>query len=214
MWDRSLRNPRSSTSPEADPGTWGVARFGQQPEYLRRHAQRGWSRPDAGRGNAHHQRQGLRQQGRATTSAPMAVAIVSPRSVRITSPAGGSTWAMGTNEAITASATGTAGSGGALSRVDFYAGGGLVGTSSSAPYTATWKSFAAPASITLAATTSAATTPLSRSPITASTGLPRRGRRSPLAKVWPTKAAADDVYTAVQSSEGAASTLVYCKIDQ
>jgi hypothetical protein len=78
-------------------------------------------------------------KGASTASAPITITVVTPPAVTIIAPAGGSTWAIGSSVAITATATGGSSSGSAISKVDFYAGGTLVGTSTSAPYSATWR---------------------------------------------------------------------------
>jgi len=78
------------------------------------------------------------------TSAPVSVTVNPPAnmppSVSITSPANGATYTAPASVTITANASD---SDGTVTKVDFYAGGTLLGTATSAPYSFTWTNVAA-----------------------------------------------------------------------
>ena len=78
-----------------------------------------------------------------TTSAPVAITVGAPNSaptVSLTSPISGSTFSAPATIALAASASDSDGS---ITRVDFYQSGTLVGSSTSAPYVASWSNVAA-----------------------------------------------------------------------
>ncbi|MES3001249.1 MAG: Ig-like domain-containing protein [Pseudomonadota bacterium] len=77
-------------------------------------------------------------KGASTTSAPVTVTLVDPPVVSLTSPAYGANTSIGANVVLVASATVGSG-GGSIAKVEFFAGGQLVGTSSTAPYSVTWR---------------------------------------------------------------------------
>lgn len=78
-------------------------------------------------------------KGASATSGPATVTVVMPPTVNLTAPANGSTWAVGSNVTISATASGGSTAGSAVSKVEFYAGGTVVATATAAPYAATWK---------------------------------------------------------------------------
>jgi regulation of enolase protein 1 (concanavalin A-like superfamily) len=92
-----------------------------------------------------------------------------PPSVTLTAPANGASYGAPANIALTASASDSDGS---VTRVDFYAGTTLVGSSTSAPYAATWSSVPAGTySLTARATDSSGLTATSSATlVTVSTG--------------------------------------------
>ncbi|MES2570681.1 MAG: Ig-like domain-containing protein, partial [Verrucomicrobiota bacterium] len=78
--------------------------------------------------------------GVSTSSVPIHVnVIVPPPSVKLVSPVGGAGFATGSPIALAANASVDGG----VERVDFYSNGNLIGSDSSAPFTATWNSAAA-----------------------------------------------------------------------
>ena len=80
--------------------------------------------------------------GATTTSTAVTIAVNAnaPPVVSITSPANGATFNAAANITVTANASD---SDGTVSRVDFYQGATLIGTSTTSPYTVTWSNVAA-----------------------------------------------------------------------
>jgi hypothetical protein len=77
-------------------------------------------------------------KGASTTSAPVAVAVVAPPSVTISSSASSGKVAVGSSVTLSA----TASSSNPIARVEFYANGTLIGTATGAPFTFTWPNIA------------------------------------------------------------------------
>jgi regulation of enolase protein 1 (concanavalin A-like superfamily) len=78
--------------------------------------------------------------GMKTTSSSVSVSVGStnnPPAVSLTSPSSGASFTAPATIAITASASDSDGS---ISKVDFYAGGTLIGSDSSSPYSVSWSS--------------------------------------------------------------------------
>jgi Big-like domain-containing protein len=73
-------------------------------------------------------------RGVATSSAPVVITVNTPPTVSITSPADGAVFAAPATITVTATASDPEG---ALSKVDFYQGTTLIGTATTAPYSAT-----------------------------------------------------------------------------
>ncbi|MBW3466793.1 hypothetical protein EGN73_03040, partial [Arthrospiribacter ruber] len=81
-------------------------------------------------------------RGGASTSAPVSVTVIADNilpTVSITAPSAGSEYGIGESVSITAEATDSDGS---ITKVDFYVNGSLLGTSTSAPYSANWNTTA------------------------------------------------------------------------
>ncbi len=74
------------------------------------------------------------------TPQPTPTPTPAPLAVSITSPGTNATFSVGSNISVSASATDTAGT---VSRVDFYAGSQLIGTTTAAPYSMVWNNPAA-----------------------------------------------------------------------
>ncbi|PRY90888.1 Ig-like domain-containing protein, partial [Mongoliibacter ruber] len=77
-------------------------------------------------------------RGGETTSAAVTVTVIADNilpEVSITSPANGTEYAIGESVTITADATDADG---AITKVDFYVNGGLIGSDNTAPFTANW----------------------------------------------------------------------------
>ena len=77
--------------------------------------------------------------GACDNQATASITVLTPPSVSMTAPASGTTYVAPATVALTASATAAQG---AIARVDFYANGSLVGSSTSAPYGVTWSNVA------------------------------------------------------------------------
>lgn len=123
--------------------------------------------------------------GAVTTSLALAIFVDAAPTVSITSPAGGAAVKAGTLVSITATA---ADADGTVSTVDFFDGGALIGTATTAPYSVTWLNsfggFPSPGNHTLTAratdnlgraTTSAPVTVLVDNPPTVSITSPAFG---------------------------------------
>ena len=82
-------------------------------------------------------------QGGTSTSSPSTVTVTStaPPTVTLTAPANNATYAAPANIAITASASSNV-SGGSIGKVEFYAGGTLLATDTTAPFAYTWNDVA------------------------------------------------------------------------
>ncbi|HYG77652.1 MAG TPA: Ig-like domain-containing protein, partial [Planctomycetota bacterium] len=79
--------------------------------------------------------------GLSTTSAAVNITVSNvPPTVSLTSPTNGATFTAGANITLTANA---ADSNGTISKVEFFAGATLLGTSTTAPYSFTWNNVAA-----------------------------------------------------------------------
>ncbi|NVN93404.1 MAG: hypothetical protein HXX11_22800, partial [Desulfuromonadales bacterium] len=76
------------------------------------------------------------ESGFSSTSSTILTPASLPPYVAITAPANGSRFPLGSSVTITATASAAAGLN--ISRVDFFAGATLIGTSATAPYTITW----------------------------------------------------------------------------
>ena len=81
-------------------------------------------------------------EGATTTSEPVSVTVANNTAptVSITAPTGGGTFTAPATIAVTAAATD---SDGTITSVSFYAGGSLIGTSSTSPYSVSWPNVAA-----------------------------------------------------------------------
>ena len=102
-------------------------------------------------------------QGVATTSAAVPIVVNAPPTVSLTGPVANTVFNV--SASITLSATATA-STGTIAKVDFYQGGTLIGTATSAPYSVTWSNAAAGSySLTAKATDN-------RGAVTTSTAIP------------------------------------------
>jgi RHS repeat-associated protein len=76
----------------------------------------------------------------STTSNPVNITVGSPPTVSVATPTNGATFTAPANVSITANASAFNGS---ISRVDFYQGTALIGTSTASPYTITWNNVTA-----------------------------------------------------------------------
>jgi len=139
--------------------------------------------------------------GLAATSASVQVNVISnsPPSVNITSPSAGSGFRVGTTVSISATA---ADSDGTVAKVDFFANGTAVGTSTTSPYSASWNptsagnvSLTAVATDNLGLATTSATigiTVTTDAPPTVSITAPSGGSAVPLGKPVTITATASD----------------------
>ncbi len=78
--------------------------------------------------------------GASTDSTPVSIVVNAPPTVSVTSPTSGASFTAPANIAITANASD---SDGTISRVDFYQGATLIGTTTASPYTINWNNVAA-----------------------------------------------------------------------
>jgi RHS repeat-associated protein len=78
--------------------------------------------------------------GASSTSSPVSISVGSPPTVSVTTPTNGASFTAPANVTVTANASSSTGS---ISRVEFYQGTTLIGTSTASPYTMTWNNVAA-----------------------------------------------------------------------
>ncbi len=95
--------------------------------------------PNVSSGNYSITAKAIDNDSLTTTSSPVSILVNQPPAISITNPANNSTYAAPANVTIDAIATDADGT---ISKVDFYNGNTMLGTSTASPYTFTWTNLA------------------------------------------------------------------------